>query len=148
MLLHVVVYYVTPIHVYIVPSFYSYKKHYEYQLSLIFIFKFFPLHFHFVNVWSRKGNYYSVHEAAQFPFASFFLPSPSLINMYNYMLKHWLSLSQLQHIIFIISAFLAWLVPDVPQSVKNEIQNEKLLAFEAIQARQDAGKDLEIEGDA
>ena len=65
-----------------------------------------------------------------------------------YMLKHWLSLSQLQHIIFIISAFLAWLVPDVPQSVKNEIQNEKLLAFEAIQARQDAGKDLEIEGDA
>ena len=65
-----------------------------------------------------------------------------------YMLKPWLSLSQLQHIIFIISAFLAWLVPDVPQSVKNEIQNEKLLAFEAIQARQDAGKDLGIKGGA
>ena len=49
-----------------------------------------------------------------------------------------------QNFIFIISGFMAWAVPDVPQSVKNEIQKEKLLAFEAIHARQDAGKDLGI----
>ena len=50
----------------------------------------------------------------------------------------------LQHFIFVISAFLAWLIPDVPQSVKNEIQKEKLLAFEAIHARHDAGKELGV----
>ena len=44
-----------------------------------------------------------------------------------------------------ISAVLAYLVPDVPQHVKNEIQREKLLAYEAIHARQEAGKDLGIE---
>ena len=48
----------------------------------------------------------------------------------------------MQHLIFAISAFLAWLVPDVPQSVKNEIQREKLLAYEAIHARQKEGKDI------
>ena len=35
---------------------------------------------------------------------------------------------------------LAWLVPDVPQSVKNEIQREKLLAYEAVHARKEQGK--------
>ena len=49
-----------------------------------------------------------------------------------------------QHFIFIISAVLAWLIPDVPQSVQNEIQKEKLLAFEAIHARHDAGKQLGV----
>lgn len=54
----------------------------------------------------------------------------------------------LQHFIFVISAFLAWLIPDVPQSVKNEIQKEKLLAFEAVHARQQAGKDLGVKAEA
>jgi hypothetical protein len=49
-----------------------------------------------------------------------------------------------EHFIFVVSAFLAWLIPDVPQSVKNEIQKEKLLAFEAIHARHDAGKELGV----
>lgn len=49
-----------------------------------------------------------------------------------------------EHFIFIISGVLAWLIPDVPQSVKNEIQKEKLLAFEAIHARHDAGKELGV----
>ena len=31
-----------------------------------------------------------------------------------------------------ISGFLAFLVPDVPASVQNEIKKEKLLAYEAI----------------
>jgi len=35
-------------------------------------------------------------------------------------------------VIFTISAFLAFLVPDVPASVQNEIKKEKLLAYEAI----------------
>ena len=39
--------------------------------------------------------------------------------------------------IFIISFTLAALIPDVPQSVKNEIQREKLLAYEAIHVRQE-----------
>lgn len=52
----------------------------------------------------------------------------------------------LQHFIFIISGFLAWLIPDVPQSVQNEIQKEKLLAYEAIHARHDAGKELGVKG--
>ena len=34
--------------------------------------------------------------------------------------------------IFTISAFLAFLVPDVPAEVQNEIKKEKLLAHEAI----------------
>lgn len=51
-----------------------------------------------------------------------------------------------QHFIFIISGILAWLIPDVPQSVKNEIQKEKLLAYEAIHARHDAGKELGVKG--
>ena len=50
-----------------------------------------------------------------------------------------------QHFILVISAVLAYLVPDVPQHVKNEIQREKLLAYEAIHARQEQGKDLGIE---
>ena len=37
-----------------------------------------------------------------------------------------------QHVIFTISAFLAFLVPDVPASVQNEIKKERLLAYEAI----------------
>lgn len=45
--------------------------------------------------------------------------------------------SFLQHFIFVIAAFLAWLVPDVPQSVKNEIRREKLLAYEAVHARKE-----------
>jgi hypothetical protein len=49
-----------------------------------------------------------------------------------------------ENFIFIISSFMAWAIPDVPQSVKNEIQKEKLLAFEAIHARHDAGKELGI----
>jgi hypothetical protein len=49
-----------------------------------------------------------------------------------------------EHFIFILSGVLAWLIPDVPQSVKNEIQKEKLLAFEAIHARHDAGKQLGV----
>ena len=47
-----------------------------------------------------------------------------------------------QHFIFIIAGFLSWLVPDVPQSVKNEIQKEKLLAYEAIHARKKGGEDF------
>lgn len=34
--------------------------------------------------------------------------------------------------IFTISAILAFLVPDIPASVKNEIRKERLLAYEAI----------------
>ena len=34
--------------------------------------------------------------------------------------------------IFTISAVLAFLVPDVPEEVQNEIKKEKLLAYEAI----------------
>lgn len=34
----------------------------------------------------------------------------------------------------------------MPQSVKNEIQKEKLLAYEAIHARHDAGKELGVKG--
>lgn len=48
-----------------------------------------------------------------------------------------------QHFIFIISGFLAWLVPDVPQSVKNEIQREKLLANEAIHHLKATGRELD-----
>lgn len=47
-----------------------------------------------------------------------------------------------------ISGVLAWLIPDVPQSVKNEIQKEKLLAVEAVYARQEAGKELGVKGSA
>ena len=59
-----------------------------------------------------------------------------------------LSFFFLQHFIFVISAALAWLIPDVPQSVKNEIQKEKLLAFEAVHARQQAGKELGVKAEA
>jgi len=52
-----------------------------------------------------------------------------------------------EHFILVISAVLAYLVPDVPQHVKNEIQREKLLAYEAIHARQEQGKDLGIEAE-
>ena len=38
----------------------------------------------------------------------------------------------IQHVIFTVSAFLAFLVPDVPASVQNEIKKERLLAYEAI----------------
>ena len=38
-------------------------------------------------------------------------------------------------------------MPDVPQSVKNEIQKEKLLAFEAVHARHDAGKALGVKAE-
>ena len=36
-------------------------------------------------------------------------------------------------------------MPDVPQSVQNEIQREKLLAHEAIHARHAQGKELGLE---
>ena len=42
-----------------------------------------------------------------------------------------------QHFIFVIAAFLAWLV-----LVKNEIRREKLLAYEAVHARKE--QDLEV----
>ena len=38
----------------------------------------------------------------------------------------------LQHVIFVVSAFLAFLVPDVPMPVQDEINREKLLAYEAL----------------
>ena len=38
-------------------------------------------------------------------------------------------------------------MPDVPQSVQNEIQREKLLAHEAIHARHAQGKELGLERD-
>lgn len=41
-----------------------------------------------------------------------------------------------EHLIIVVASFLAFVVPDVPQSVKNEIQREKLLAFEALHAEQ------------
>lgn len=37
--------------------------------------------------------------------------------------------------IFVISNFLAFIVPDIPDSVQREIKKEKLLAYEAIQSR-------------
>ncbi|XP_064396523.1 anoctamin-7-like isoform X2 [Halichondria panicea] len=42
-----------------------------------------------------------------------------------------------EHMIFVIAGILAFLVPDVPQSVKNEIQREKLLAAEALNEAQE-----------
>lgn len=41
-----------------------------------------------------------------------------------------------------IAGFLAWLMPDVPQSVKNEIKREKLLAYEAVHARKEKGSEV------
>ena len=35
----------------------------------------------------------------------------------------------------------------MPESVKNEIQKEKLLAFEAVHARHDAGKALGVKAE-
>lgn len=71
-----------------------------------------------------------------------------LHNYYVYLVIGVFHFFFLQHFIFVISAFLAWLIPDVPQSVKNEIQKEKLLAFEAVHARQQAGKELGVKAEA
>ena len=54
--------------------------------------------------------------------------------------------------IFVISNFLAFIVPDIPDSVQREIKKEKLLAYEAIQSRLAGGKspkptDTVTEGD-
>ena len=37
----------------------------------------------------------------------------------------------LQHFIFVGVAVIAWLIPDVPEAVQQEIKKEKLLALEA-----------------
>ena len=42
-----------------------------------------------------------------------------------------------EHIIFIAVIVIAWLIPDVPEAVQNEIKKEKLLALEAALSRPD-----------
>ncbi len=48
--------------------------------------------------------------------------------------------------IFVIAGILAFLVPDVPQSVKNEIQREKLLAAEALNEAQEKSGIVNVRG--
>ena len=49
----------------------------------------------------------------------------------------------LQNFIFVFVGVLAWLVPDIPQSVLNEIRREKVLAYNTIFRR-----DEEIDGES
>ena len=39
-----------------------------------------------------------------------------------------------QHIVFGITAILAWIIPDVPKEVSNQIKERKLLAREALRS--------------
>lgn len=43
-----------------------------------------------------------------------------------------------------ISGILAFFVPDVPESVQNEIQRERLLASEALHSAQEASGIIEV----
>ncbi len=52
----------------------------------------------------------------------------------------------MQHVIFVVAGILAFLVPDVPQSVKNEIQREKLLAAEALNSAQEKSGIVQVRG--
>ena len=42
-----------------------------------------------------------------------------------------LGVPPLQHFIFLGVAVIAWIIPDVPEAVQQEIKKEKLLALEA-----------------
>ncbi len=52
----------------------------------------------------------------------------------------------MQHVIFVVAGILAFLVPDTPQSVKNEIQREKLLAAEALNSAQEKSGIVQVRG--
>lgn len=40
----------------------------------------------------------------------------------------------LQHIVFGMTAILAWLIPDIPKEVENQVKRENFLAREALRS--------------
>ncbi|WP_411023050.1 anoctamin, partial [Salmonella sp. s51228] len=45
-----------------------------------------------------------------------------------------------EHVVFMVSAFIAFLIPDVPTSIKNQILRERHLTKETLFAKLDADK--------
>ena len=58
----------------------------------------------------------------------------------TYITQHDCSVSNLfschfeQHIVFGMTAILAWIIPDVPKEVANQVKRENLLAREALRS--------------
>jgi hypothetical protein len=67
---------------------------------------------------------------------------PNPYDTTSYPLEYWRVLTArlafvivFEHVIFVLVAFIAWIIPDIPEAVENEIKKEKLLALEATLKR-------------